>query len=80
MLLASAVDELAILKWQKTKAGQKNRDRPEPIPRPGVTPRKRQTKGVAMPFDQFKAHRERMMKAAAAAKPKDEVRVYSGKV
>lgn len=33
-LLASVVDQLAILVWQNTKDGQKGRRRPKPIKRP----------------------------------------------
>lgn len=38
MLLADAVDALVWLQWAKTKDGRNNRNRPKPIPRPGVTP------------------------------------------
>jgi hypothetical protein len=34
-LLATVADYQAILIWQKTKDGQKNRNRPKPIDRPG---------------------------------------------
>lgn len=36
LLLAAAVDSLRWLQWVKTKDGQKNRGRPDPIARPGV--------------------------------------------
>lgn len=36
MLLASSVDALNTLIWQKTKNGQKGKKPPRPIPRPGV--------------------------------------------
>lgn len=36
MLLASAVDALNVLIWQKTSDGQKGKKHPKPIPRPGV--------------------------------------------
>jgi hypothetical protein len=36
MLLAAAVDRLTWLAWAKTKDGQKGRNVPKPIPRPGV--------------------------------------------
>lgn len=36
MLLAQAIDTLHILAWQQTEDGSKGRNRPEPIPRPGV--------------------------------------------
>lgn len=35
-LLASAVDTLNVLAWMQSKDGQKNRNRPKPIRRPGV--------------------------------------------
>jgi hypothetical protein len=38
LLLAEAVDALRTLAWMKTKDGQKNRNRPQPIPRPGHRP------------------------------------------
>ena len=38
-LLAATVDELRVLVWMKTTDAQKNRNHPEPIPRPGVTPK-----------------------------------------
>lgn len=36
MLLAAAVDYLALLWWSKTKSAQRNQGHPKPIPRPGV--------------------------------------------
>ena len=39
-LEASMVDYLALLVWQQTKDGQKNRNRPKPVPRPGDKPAK----------------------------------------
>ncbi|MFC4124938.1 DUF5361 domain-containing protein [Nocardia rhizosphaerae] len=36
MLLADAVDSLRWLMWAKTKDGQRNRNRPKPVPRPGI--------------------------------------------
>lgn len=41
MLLAEMVDSLHWLQWAKTKAGQKGRDRPALVPRPGVGPQRR---------------------------------------
>lgn len=35
-LQAAAVDSLRWLQWAQTKDGEKNRNRPKPIPRPGV--------------------------------------------
>lgn len=36
MLLAELVDTFRLNLWTKTKDGSKNRNRPKPIPRPGV--------------------------------------------
>lgn len=38
MLQASTVDLLNLLVWFKTKDGQQGRNRPKPLPRPGVEP------------------------------------------
>lgn len=54
MLLASAVDALNWLVWAKTRDGQKNRNQPQPTPRPGVQAHAKRTKGEAIPIDQFK--------------------------
>lgn len=35
-LMASMVDLLTIQTWQSTADGHKNRNRPKPIPRPGI--------------------------------------------
>lgn len=35
-LLAEAVDTLHWLRWSKTRAAERNRDHPDPIPRPGI--------------------------------------------
>lgn len=55
-LQAQTVDALNILVWMKTKDGQKGRNRPEQIPRPGVEPtiKKRHVKGAALPIDQLR--------------------------
>ncbi|MDF1902755.1 DUF5361 domain-containing protein [Mycolicibacterium smegmatis] len=42
MLTASVADSLHWLQWAKTKDGAKGRNRPKPIPRPGVTPPRRE--------------------------------------
>jgi hypothetical protein len=39
-LLASLVDIAAWLQWSKTEDGQRNANRPEPIPRPGAEERR----------------------------------------
>lgn len=36
LLLAEAVDSLHTANWLQTEDGSKGRNRPEPIPRPGV--------------------------------------------
>ena len=36
MLLADVVDSLRWLAWAKTRDGQRNRNRPKPVPRPGI--------------------------------------------
>lgn len=35
-LLAAQVDLLAVLRWYKTEDGSRGRNRPKPIPRPGI--------------------------------------------
>ncbi|WP_216395533.1 DUF5361 domain-containing protein [Arcanobacterium phocae] len=48
-LLAVVIDQLNWLIWSKTADGQKGRNRPEPIPRPGVKPDQRtQVRGQVM--------------------------------
>lgn len=37
-LLAAAVDALHTLAWMQSEDGQRGRNRPKPIPRPGVEP------------------------------------------
>lgn len=56
MVTAQAVDALNLLVWFKTKDGSKGRNRPEPLPRPGVEPsnKSRHVKGDVMPFDELK--------------------------
>src|SRR5699024_8611144 len=56
LLQAQTVDLLSLLVWFKTKDGQKGRNRPDPVPRPGVEPRvkKRHVKGEALPIDQLR--------------------------
>lgn len=36
-LLAGIIDHLAVIAWQRTEDGAKGRNRPKPIPRPGIT-------------------------------------------
>lgn len=49
-LLAAAVDNLAILAWQRTEDGHKGRNRPEPIPRPGITDKNKENGKVTEHF------------------------------
>lgn len=56
MLLANIADSLTWLQWAKTKDGSKGRNRPKPIPRPGV--KQNQPKGAQVrpaPLSQVKA-------------------------
>lgn len=56
MLLADQVDALRWNNWSRTKDGAKNRKRPKPIPRPGITEDQRQGARVtAAPLSQIKA-------------------------
>lgn len=53
-LQASILDGIRWLQWSKTKDGEKNRNRPKPIPRPGVDDRqteRRQFGAEPMPLD-----------------------------
>jgi hypothetical protein len=45
-LLAEAVDALRLLLWAKTKDGEKNRNRPVPVERPGRRPEKSTKKPI----------------------------------
>ncbi|WP_417556246.1 DUF5361 domain-containing protein [Microbacterium sp.] len=51
-LLADIADSLRFLGWAKTKDGQKNRNRPKPIPRPGMHGLRSDI--AAMPLDELK--------------------------
>lgn len=54
-LLADIADSQRWLVWAKTKNGQKNKDRPKPLPRPGVADvNGRMTEVTAMDVDQMK--------------------------
>lgn len=55
MLLASAVDTLRVIAWQKTRDGSKGRNAPAPIPRPGVVPTTRKTTGKAVPMNELRS-------------------------
>lgn len=53
-LLAAVADEVRWLHWSKTKdAGTSRNPEPEPIPRPGVKPKKQTLKGDVMEIDEF---------------------------
>lgn len=52
-LLADVVDRLSILVWAKTKDGARNRNRPDPVPRPGDVPQSRKLGTTALPMDQM---------------------------
>ena len=55
MIAASQADALNWLVWSKTRDGQKNRNRPKPIPRPGVDDGKGRVKDAkSMPIDELK--------------------------
>lgn len=56
-LLAVQADHLAILAWQRTRDGERGRNKPVPIPRPG---QKRGRFGTArMSIDEARAHAAR---------------------
>lgn len=55
MLLAEVADSLHWLQWAKTKSGSKGRNKPKPIPRPGVTaPAREGSKPKASPVSVIK--------------------------
>ena len=53
-LLAMVADHLAVANWFQTKDGQKGKNRPKQIPRPGVKDEEEHTygKGVSMSMDE----------------------------
>ena len=53
-LLAMAADHLAVANWFQTKDGQKGKNRPKQIPRPGVRDEEETTygKGTSMSMDE----------------------------
>lgn len=79
MLLAQACDTLAILAWQKTPDGKKNRNQPQPIPRPGVEQQKRRVRGGSIPVDQFQDRLKRMQKLASVSTKEPKTRVVKRK-
>lgn len=55
-LAASTADSLAWLVWSKTEDATKKRNRPKPIPRPGVVDEsKKQIGAGSLPIDEMKA-------------------------
>lgn len=54
MLTAAAVDALNLLVWFKTKDGAKNKNRPDPIPRPGIEPKVKRRSVTKMTIDELK--------------------------
>ena len=55
-LQAAGVDALRWLVWAKTKDGAAGRNRPQPIPRPGVTPPREVTRhggNAGLPIEQM---------------------------
>lgn len=55
-LLAGMLDYLALQWWAKTKDGEKNRNRPKPVPRPGVEDKtkRRMKDAMLLPLDEAK--------------------------
>lgn len=54
LLLAVIADAALAGNWMQSKDGQKNRNRPKPIPRPGVMPDKKQFGGRAESMDSIR--------------------------
>jgi len=53
MLLSGIYDTVRWLQWAQSKDGQKNRNRPEPLRRPGVGPKK-DPNVLKLPVDEVK--------------------------
>lgn len=55
-LIATVIDQLNLILWSKTEDGEKGRNRPDPIPRPGVEEKKKNSDGEvqAMDLDELK--------------------------
>lgn len=78
MLLAEVADGINWLKWAKTKDGQKNRNHPTPIERPGVeVKRARRTKGEAIPIDQFRQRLDELRARVRVSTKEEQVRRVS---
>lgn len=54
-LLAVIADAVIAGNWMQSKDGQKNRNRPKPIPRPGVKPEKKTFGGQAESVETIRA-------------------------
>lgn len=55
-LLAAMYDTLRVLVWQNTKDGKRNRNRPEPLTRPGISSKDKTTLGNgSMSLDEAEA-------------------------
>lgn len=67
MLLADAVDQLRWLVWAKTKDGQKNRNHPQPIQRPGVEPTVKKVSGTPVTIDKFGDQLKKLRKKLATS-------------
>ena len=61
MLLAAAVDYLALLWWGRTKDGQKNRSRPKRIVDDLINPKKNKDCASYLNAEQFEAARKRLL-------------------
>ena len=62
-LMAAAVDLLRVANWMNTEDGSKGRNRPEPIPRPGVEQPKRYVR-EAVSMDEMRDRLERKRQIA----------------
>lgn len=63
-LLAAGVDQLAVANWQRSQDGQKNRNKPRPIPRPGVDEYDKKRETVSVSLDRFDMELQRIKEAA----------------
>lgn len=68
MLQAEQADSLRWMQWAKSKDGQRNRNRPKPIPRPGKRDDKaakgKFSEAQSLPIDDFKRRLEAPRRAA----------------
>lgn len=63
-LLAAGVDQLTVANWQRSQDGQKNRNKPRPIPRPGVDEYDKKRETVSVSLDRFDMELQRIKEAA----------------